>query len=285
MHDTRLRRSVSQHIRDMRERNLSNGYIEMTKGRLGHFATWMDEHEIFSLSGVDHETLTRYLTDALRGKAASYQTYVWHIVKSFLKAQDHPLGEKYRYFAYGRGRHVRWLTLEQIDFLLSQRLSPREGLMVCAGLYAGLRRIEVLRLSIADLHLALRTGELSVWAKNKVRTVPVHPDLKLAIEVYLSSVDIGPGARALPFTQDHYSKILKDLEHRTGIPCASHILRRSFIRMLNKRGVPIATICAIAGHSSPETTLRYIGQPKDDMTDAILSIPSRVWTKNAQIPA
>lgn len=275
MHDTRMRRSVSQYLRDMRERNRSPGYIAMTRGRLNHFATWMEHHGATCLSKVDYKDLSEFIAETFKGKAASYQAYCWNVLKAFLRFHQHELGHKYHYTPTGRDRQVKWMTPEQMEFLLGQKLTPREGLVVCAGLYAGLRRIELLRLTVADLYLAWQTGALSVWAKGKVRTVPVHPDFRLAIETYLGSVDYGPGEKALQFHEDTYSMILKRLEERTGVPCASHVLRRSFLRFLNSKGVPLPTISAIAGHSSSEMTLRYIGAPMDEMRDAINAIPSR----------
>jgi len=272
-----MRRSVSQFIREMRERNRCPGYIEMLEGRLNHFGRWMEEHAVTCLSRVDYENLSQYIAETFKGKAASYQRYCWNVIKSFLKFHKHPLGDKYHYWATGRDRQVKWIDPDQMDLLLRQKLTPQEGLIVCAGLYAGLRRIEVLRLTMADLYTAWQTGKISVSAKGKVRPVPVHPDLRLAIETYLGSVDYGhgPGEKALRIHEDHYNVILKRLGRRIGVPCTSHVLRRSFLRFLNSKKVPLPTISAIAGHSNSETTLRYIGAPMDDMQEAILQVPSR----------
>ena len=278
-----MKRSVSQFIREMRERNRCLGYIEMLEGRLGHFAAWMEEHDVACLSKIDHENLSQYIAETFKGKAASYQRYCWNVLKSFLRFHKLELGDKYHYWATGRDRQVKWIDPAQMDFLLRQKLTAREGVMVCAGLYAGLRRIEVLRLTMADFYIAWQTGKLSVWAKGKVRSVPVHPDLREAIEVYLGSVDYGPGERALQIHEDTYNVILRRLERRTGIPCQSHVLRRSFLRFLNSKGVPLPTISAIAGHSTSETTLRYIGAPMDDMQEAILQVPSRHVRQTVQI--
>lgn len=283
MYDTRLRRSVSQYVREMTERNMSQGYIEMTRGRLGHFAAWMERHGITCLSDVDHESLSDYIGETFKGKAASYQQYCWNVVKAFLRFHKQQLGDKYHYHPTGRDRQVMWLDSEQMDFLLSQRLTPREALIVCAGLYAGLRRIEVLRLTVADLQIASQTGKLSVWAKGKVRPVPVHPDLRLVMQAYLASVDYAPGERALQIHEDHYNVILRNLGRRTGVPCAAHVFRRSFLRFLNAKQVPLATISAIAGHSSSEMTLRYIGAPMDDMEKAVMAVPSRFVRPGVQI--
>jgi len=264
-------RAIGHYLADMREKNLCQAYIVMTRGRLNDFALWMEDRGVICCSKVDTKLLAEYM-ETYRCNAASYQSYCWNVIRGFLRFHEHPLANKFRWKAQGRDRQVKWLTEDQMDFLLSSPLSPREALMVTAGLLGMLRRIEVLRLKVADLLVAQETGTLSVWAKGKVRSVPVHPDFRMAIAVYLNSVDLGPGNKALPFGQDNYCKVLRDLEARVGIPCQAHTLRRTGLRLLNKRGVPLATISAIAGHSNPETTMRYIGQPIDDMRKAIWEI-------------
>jgi len=61
------------------------------------------------------------------------------------------------------------------------------------------------------------------------------------------------------------------------------VLRRSFIRFLNSKGVPLPTIMAISGHSNQETTMAYIGAPMDDMREAVMEIPSRLVREGVQI--
>jgi len=268
---------------ELRERNRGELYVELVQRRLMRFAAWMEDRGVICLSKVDHQNLRKFLDETLKGRAASYQRCWWTSVKGLLNFHEHPLGTKFHYYATGRDREVHWMTPAQMDFLLSQKLTPREGLMVCAGLYAGLRRCEVLRLTMADLYIAWRTGELSVYGKRKVRSVPIHPDFRLAIQTYLSSVGYGPGERALQICPKHYNAIMRGLGRRTGVPCQSHVLRRSFIRFLNSKRVPMPTIMAISGHSNQETTMAYICAPMDDMKEAVMEIPSRHAQKTVQM--
>lgn len=277
MRDTRMKRSVSQYVRDMSERNLSAEYVSGSQERLMQFAKWMEARGVLCVSGVDSMNLSEYL-ESTRRYAASYQALNWSTVRQFLKFHDNPVALKLKWKPLGRDRNVQWLTEDQLDFLLTQPMTAREAFMVTASALGMLRRVEVLRLKLTDLHLALKTGYVSVWAKGKVRTIPIHPDLRMTIEAYLRTQDREPGEPAVAISREYYSEILKNVERRTGIPCTAHILRRSGLRMLNRLGVPLATISAIAGHSDPLMTLRYIGQPMDEMTDAI----NRICTRGVQ---
>ena len=272
-----MRRSISAYLKDMRDRNLCPEYVNSSRLRLSHFASWMEDRGVLCVSNVDTRSLADYL-DSLRTYAASYQALSAVIVRQFLKFHQNPAVLKVRWKPLGRDRQVQWLTEEQLDFLLTQPMTPREAFMITASALGMLRRVEVLRLKLADLHLALKTGRLSVWAKGKVRTVPVHPDFRLAIEGYLKTQDRDMGEPALPVTKAYYWEILEQVHRRTGVPCSSHILRRTGLRMLNSLGVSLPTISAIAGHSDPMTTLRYIGAPLDDMTEAI----NLIRAKNVQ---
>ena len=273
--NSRMSRAVGQYLQDMRARNLSAEYVNISRMRLYHFAEWMEGEGVVNVNSVDTATLVKYL-ETLRGYSKNYQAAGWNTIRLFLKFHDNPLAMKMKWHPMGRDRQVQWLTEEQLDFLLTQPMTPREAFMVTASALGMLRRIEVLRLNLADLHLARRTGRLSVWAKGKVRTVPVHPDFMLAIEAYLATQDREMGAPALTFKQRRYEQILKEIQRRTGVPCTAHTLRRTGLRMLNSLGVPLPTISAIAGHSDPMTTLRYIGAPIDDMENAIALLRPKI---------
>ena len=274
MRDTRMRRSVGQYVRDMTTRNLSEEYVSGSRHRLLRFAEWMEERNVLCVSRLDTATLSEYL-ESTRRYSASYQALNWSTIRQFLKYHESPAVSKFKWKPLGRDRQVQWLTEDQFDFLLTQPMTPREAFMITASALGMLRRVEVLRLKLADLHLALKTGHLSVWAKGKVRTIPVHPDLKMSIQAYLATQDREPGEPAIDVSKAYYSTILKGVERRTGVPCTAHVLRRTGLRMLNKLGVPLPTISAIAGHSDPMMTLRYIGQPMDEMTEAINRLCTR----------
>ncbi len=48
-----------------------------------------------------------------------------------------------------------------------------------------------------------------------------------------------------------------------GLKCAPHDLRRSYARLAREGGAPIETIQASLGHSSIQTTERYLGSIKN----------------------
>lgn len=55
-----------------------------------------------------------------------------------------------------------------------------------------------------------------------------------------------------------------------------HALRRLFATSLDRQGVPIATICDLMRHTSPDTTKRYIEQDTERMAAAAEELGSRI---------
>lgn len=118
--------------------------------------------------------------------------------------------------------------------------------------------------------LKISNGYLTyVSQKTKTKTtVPVHKDL-------MEYLTIAPSGRI--HSRSAYNKAIRNICRICGINdemeifchgkwnkgpkwqfVSSHTARRSFVTMLALRGVPLATISSLAGHSSPVMTGRYV---------------------------
>ena len=110
MRDTRLRRSVSQYLRDMRARNLCEDYVKTSRLLLLRFAGWMEDREVLSVSQVDSALLTEYL-ESTRRYSANYQALHWNAVCQFLKFHENTAILKFRWKPMGRDRNVQTVQL------------------------------------------------------------------------------------------------------------------------------------------------------------------------------
>lgn len=179
-----------------------------------------------------------------------------------------------------RGKKLgNWLTMTQAEQMLNapdqetpKGLRDRAVLAIMLG--SGLRREEVVSLTIE--HFQQREGRWVildlVGKRNKTRTIPIAPWIKARVDAWSKYADITTG---LLFRQMRRGGHIQDcgmtsqavwniVQEYSPVPnLAPHDLRRSFAKLADKGGAPLAQIQQSLGHDSIETTERYIGSKLD----------------------
>jgi integrase len=236
----------------------------------------------------------------MRGNyAVSTQKDYLIALKRMCELNDNQVFTKYRVmFPTDTRPNVDWLTFEQAQELLSLWKMPLDEMIVVLELLHGLRRVEVIRLRLRDIHFD--GGYLEVRGKGraggKLRSVPMHPQFKQAFDRWmiernemLAKADNGPQCDNLLVylrrgklrqyeelkgraIDDH----LQELSNRTGIEFSNHTLRRTFGRELHRSGVSIVVIAAIFGHTSTTQTMKYLGLDLDDMSAAMSQLRLKI---------
>lgn len=216
------------------------------------------------------------LVSALKKVCEHYDNYVLKKVKIMWPSDTRP--------------NVDWLSPDQARQILDSDMTPLQEVMVALELCAGLRRIEILRLTLTDIHPTFIEVQGKGHVGGKLRSVPIQPRLRKALDRWLDErkflVETCEDAQ---FISDHlivyrhgryiypYSDVkatgidrhLKMICDATQIEFSHHTLRRTFARQLWLSGAPLVTIAKILGHSTTEQTLRYIGANHDDMVSAM----------------
>ena len=175
-------------------------------------------------------------------------------------------------------RSGNWLTLEQAEAMINapEAITPmgiRDKAILACLIGAGLRRSELVNLTVENIQQ--REGRwcfVDILGKgNRVRTVPIPGWVKESIDVWLSTGRVHAGnvfysldrsharkphtamtGQAIYTAVRYYAKVL-------GIKAQPHDLRRTFAKLSYKGGSDLVQIQSSLGHSSPETTLRYLG--------------------------
>ncbi len=183
-------------------------------------------------------------------------------------------------------RSGNWLTKAQAQQILTapnvetlKGLRDRAVLAVMIG--AGLRRSEVAALSFE--HIQQRDSRwliVDITGKgNRVRSVPIPSWVKLAIDEWVTSVDLSTGLvfrafyknqtlRTELITPQAIRDIVKLYGSQIGVPeLAAHDLRRTFAKLARKGGSDVLQIQLSLGHASSKTTEKYLGETQD-LTDA-----------------
>lgn len=168
-----------------------------------------------------------------------------------------------------KGRAISGVELEKL-FAACDTTTNRgaRDSALLAVLYAGgLRRSEAVALDLADLDRASETLRI-IGKGNKERTMYLTNGARRAVLAWVDRRGAWSGPLFAPVS--HQDRIVQRrlssqsvldlvyrLTERAGIPHASpHDFRRSFVSDLLST-VDLATVQAMAGHSSPVTTARY----------------------------
>jgi len=145
----------------------------------------------------------------------------------------------------------------------------RDGALVAILRGAGLRRAEVVKLTVGDLNV--QTGALQVrqGKGGKDRTVYLPAQAISYVEDWLEVRGRQPGALLCPvrkggeilikhLTPQSVLWIVQQRAKEAGVKAFSpHDLRRTFCSDLLDAGTDIVTVQKLAGHASPTTTARY----------------------------
>ena len=185
---------------------------------------------------------------------------------------------------------VDWLTTEQARTILDAQLTPLQEVLITLELCAGLRRVEVLRLTLSDIHSTFIEVRGKGHIGGKLRSVPIQTRVRKALDRWMDErrfiIESGTppeyesdalliyrhGRYIYPYSDVKCTGIdrhLKMVCESTGVEFSNHTLRRTFARQLWLSGAPLVTISKILGHQNTEQTLRYIGANADDMANAI----------------
>jgi site-specific recombinase XerD len=183
-------------------------------------------------------------------------------------------------------RTGNWLAKQQAQQLLNapntgKLKGLRDRAILALLLGCGLRRAEAANLAFE--HVQQRDGR---WVlvdllgkRNKVRSVPMPNWTKKAIDEYAEAAGLTEGilfrsinkggriAGERMTEQAIYNVVLHYADRLNAGKIAPHDLRRTFAKLAHKGGSGLDQIQLSLGHSSIQTTERYLGT-EQDLTDA-----------------
>jgi integrase len=175
-----------------------------------------------------------------------------------------------------------WLTVKQAQTLLNtpdatttKGLRDRAILAVLLG--CGLRRSEVAALTVR--HIQQRDGRWCivdlVGKHGRVRTIPMPTWVKVAMDAWTAASGIADGrvfrvvkrggqVQAAPLNEKVVWQLLRGYAATAGVPgIAPHDLRRTCAKLCRAAGGELEQIQMLLGHSSVQTTERYLGTKQD----------------------
>lgn len=174
----------------------------------------------------------------------------------------------------------RWLDRKE-QFALRRAAekegNPRNLAIILLLLNTGLRVSEMAGLTLEDVEISERKGQVTVRGKgNKVRTIPLNADARRALKEYLAkrpAVDhraLFVGQKGEPLGKLGIEYQLNVLGRLAGLERVTpHMLRHTFAKNLIDQGVPLDQVATLLGHRSLTTTARYTQPSHQDLVRAV----------------
>ena len=164
--------------------------------------------------------------------------------------------------------------------------SSRDRALALVPFYAGTRIAEMVALDLDDVRLSARKGVLRVLGKgDRVREVPIHPQLRKALTEWLDERDdwVGVPDSVALFLNRRGGRLSTRGAHHviTGIAAqgglddrvTAHVLRHSFATTLVRGGTDLVIAAELLGHARLETTRAYTRPSAEDRFKAVELLP------------
>lgn len=176
----------------------------------------------------------------------------------------------------------------QIRYLRAVQACPslRDRALALVPFYAGTRIAETVGIDVDDVRLSARKGLLRVVGKGeRMREVPVHPQLRRALADWLGERRDWPGAAASPalFLNRRGGRLsgrgahdaITGIAARAGLDdrVTTHVLRHSFATTLVRGGTDLVIAAELLGHARLETTRAYTRPSAEDRRKAVALLP------------
>lgn len=173
-----------------------------------------------------------------------------------------------------RQKRLAFLIAEQVIKVL-EVCDPREKAIILLIVDSGLRRQEVCNLNRSDIDI--QTGVIRVWQGKgrKDRVTVIGATTRRALLKYWrecpNQADDAPAFQTETgerLTGYGLASLIRRLSQKSGIRFSAHALRRSFATLSLKGGMDMVSLQTLLGHSSIETTRKYIQWLEDDLLEA-----------------
>lgn len=184
-----------------------------------------------------------------------------------------------------KGFHT-WTEEEIAQYRAFHKLGTKARLAMELMLWTGQRRIDAIRLGLADV----RQGRVSLTQSKtgKDMRLPVAPQLLEAIVAMPPRPDDGPFIRTeygRPFSNGGFGNWFRDRCNDAGLPqCSAHGLRKAIMRRLAELHMGNQSLKSVSGHSRDEEVAGYTREVNQSrMADHAIAMLSN-WERGGDAP-
>ncbi len=262
------------------------------------FLRWYGADALERLSVVDLLHYRQHLAKERDAKPATINRKLEALRRFTRWAHAHgklsaPLAAKVRLSRATRGRCPKGLSAAEVQALLrtagrcGRNLARRNYGLAQVMLQAGLRVGEVAALTIADLELHDRSGQVRIHGKGaKESVVPLNTTVRRALQAYLEGRE-APSGKTPVFQSESgaalsvrsIQAVIATLARRAKIThgVSAHTCRHTFaLNFLREHPGKLVELSALLGHDSVETTAVYTQPSTEEMAEDLERSPLNV---------
>ena len=271
------------------ERGLSDNTEQAYRRDLTFFLDFLDKNLIHSFDEIGRTTINLYIRDlrnkgyaptSITRKIASLRGWFKWMMSQELINHDPTVSLEQPKL----GRHLpKVLTINEINYILSQNLSSIERAIFELLYASGLRVSELVNLNLSNVNI--EQNYVRCFGKgSKERLVPIGEEAKLALKLYLkernmiiNKYSLQTQAFFLEETgeritrQDVYS-LIKNLGKFINKHVTPHMVRHSFATHLLENGADLRVVQELLGHSDVSTTQLYTHVSKKRLKEVYFAI-------------
>lgn len=187
--------------------------------------------------------------------------------------------------AYGSEHQVSILSDEDLSRLKSllkdgSKVSVRNKLIIYMLLYTGVRVSELVNIKLTHINNSSKTLLVTFGKGGVNREIPLKEELLTLIELYFTTARLKNQYRDSPFLflsqrsnkmhRDAINRVLNRVGKQLNIHMHPHIFRHTIFTKLVRKGIPLSTVAALAGHSNIQTTVKsYVNTSREEKRSAI----------------
>ncbi len=239
------------------------------------------------LTNYDLHLYRRHSLDVEKVKASTWNARLWALTVLARSLGDENLLEgiegkdfgvrstKHRSLTeneYHRLNHAMEIGIQRAVTDFERRNAVRAWACASLMLQAGLRVDEVASLNRDDITLGERSGNVRVrdGKGSKERDVPLNLHARRALRAWNELRASATADDLFGVTARTMQRIISDLGAEIGVPdLTPHWLRYSFAKRRERKGIPIEQIRDLLGHTSIETTRRYLRSSYEELQSAV----------------
>jgi integrase/recombinase XerD len=260
----------------LKEAGKSPNTIQLYARIVANFLTWVKEN------GGDPERLTRadvqqWVNHLVRekNKASTIENKFNSIIAYAAHLNRHDIVEGIRRPEVRKVRHLSPKSLERTELNRLLREVERDGkprniAITYMLTYCGLRVSELVSLDRDDVKMSDRKGTVTIReGKGSVaRQVPIPPEARHHLRKYLATrEDEDPALFLSNYRRRISVRSVQTMLSKYGVH--PHQLRHTFGRTLTAKGIDIAIIAELMGHSDINVTRRYAKPSQEELEKAM----------------